>query len=172
MRVCQQPQLQGFFWTEHCWAHLNAPGAPTARRWRHLSARRTAEQQKLFVDVLFWSLWAGFLQVWTPNRVSWSWSPPFAPAVTHQCGNPAKMKWMFKEDHSLGKKGLGCCYETREMSSFHVACFSFLLRGLCVLRCGSTTHHRHTNAGFSQEPAGNRSCLAWHDANTHLLQVV
>lgn len=114
MRVCQQPQLQGFFWTEHCWAHLNAPGAPTARRWRHLSARRTAEQQKLFVDVLFWSLWAGFLQVWTPNRVSWSWSPPFAPAVTHQCGNPAKMKWMFKEDHSLGKKGLGCCYETRE----------------------------------------------------------
>lgn len=40
--------------------------------------------------------------------------PPFSSTITPQCGDPAKMKWMFKEDHSLGKRGSDC-YETRDV---------------------------------------------------------
>lgn len=44
------------------------------------------------VDVLFCSLYSAF-----PNL-----SRPFDTTIAPECGDPAKMKWMFKEDHSLG----------------------------------------------------------------------
>lgn len=36
--------------------------------------------------------------VWISGHYS-----PFDSAITPELGDPAKMKWMFKEDHSLGK---------------------------------------------------------------------
>lgn len=88
-------------WTESTWRqHQNHQHLPCVRQWRHLPDRRTAESSWLsgVVDVLFWPLLSGFLDIIRRFR-----SPPFDPAVTRQCGDPAKMKWMFKEDHSLGK---------------------------------------------------------------------
>lgn len=43
--------------------------------------------------------------------------PDFDTSVTPERRDPAKMKWMFKEDHSLGKKkGAPGCYETTDQA--------------------------------------------------------
>lgn len=58
----------------------------------------------------------------------WFRRPTFNRTVTPQSGDPAKMKWMFKEDHSLGK---GVWIVIKEMSC-HATSF-FVLHSASVL---------------------------------------
>ncbi|XP_032443371.1 gamma-aminobutyric acid receptor-associated protein-like 2 [Xiphophorus hellerii] len=62
--------------------------------------RRTAERQRLLVDVLLCSRLFGLFFFLGDVSPAFS-ADPEARTVTPQFGDPAKMKWMFKEDHSL-----------------------------------------------------------------------
>lgn len=75
----------------------------SVRQWRHSWARRNG--RKLWVEDRFcWRFWfwPPLLRIFFPFRDA---LPDFDTSVTPEGRDPAKMKWMFKEDHSLGKKG-------------------------------------------------------------------
>lgn len=77
----------------------------SVRQWRHSWARRNG--RKLWVEDRFcWRFWfwPPLLRIFFPFRDA---LPDFDTSVTPEGRDPAKMKWMFKEDHSLGKKGGG-----------------------------------------------------------------
>lgn len=76
----------------------------SVRRWRHRSARRTvgsSQHRGILLTFCFERL--SWLSGPHSGRVRRLRSPLLHSTITPQCGDPAKMKWMFKEDHSLGK---------------------------------------------------------------------
>ena len=74
-------------------------------------------------------------------------SPPFHSTITPQCGDPAKMKWMFKEDHSLGK-GVWVVMKQEMFLSCHAPSFQFcfLRVDFCyiILHVGAELHACHS----------------------------
>lgn len=83
--------------------HLNAAALPRALCQTVTSppARRTDGSSGWRIDSVDVFVLIAFVVDFFPRDTL----PDFDTSVTPECRDPAKMKWMFKEDHSLGKKG-------------------------------------------------------------------
>lgn len=89
--MAEWPIISGGAWTSQRYHD------PSVRRWRHLPARRTdgSSGWRDSVDVFVLVAFCVDFRDATPR---------FDTSITPECRDPAKMKWMFKEDHSLGKR--------------------------------------------------------------------
>lgn len=73
--------------------------------------------------------------------------PPFDSTITPECGDPAKMKWMFKEDHSLGK-GVWVVMKQEMLPSCRApsSLFCFLLVDFAIsFHIGAEMHACHSS---------------------------